>query len=251
MKHFHQLIKVDRVVQILLLALLTLPVSLATNQSVLVARSEPKPIHPSGRPQRTATGGKRGSCPEVSPPLLALVPLSAATTLSERPSFWFYSPYRGQSLPAKFSIQRDDSDVIKPITVTLPAKPSFIRIRLRSTDTPLKPNQPYHWFLQVLCSDQNQPKETVEGSIQLITAALPGGTLASREKQTTANTSDERLFDAVAALAERRLQKPQDAFLMQEWLRLLRSLKFELEREPLTPEQLNTIATSPLMNPQQ
>ncbi|XGV98353.1 MAG: DUF928 domain-containing protein [Leptolyngbya sp. BL-A-14] len=246
MRYFHQLIKVSRVAQSLLLALLTLPASLAFHQSIRVAHSEPKPSYPSGRPQRIATGGKRGSCPEVSPPLLALVPPAVATTLSARPSFWFYSPYKGQSLPAKFSIQSDDSDVIEPIMVTLPAKPSFVRIRLRSTDAPLKPNQPYHWFLQVLCSDPNQPKETVEGSIQLTTAALPGGTLASREKQTTAKVADEKLFDAVAALAELRLQKPQDASLTEEWQWLLRSLKFELERNPLTPEQVNELATAPL-----
>ena len=241
---FHQLAKLTRVT---LLALCIVQVNWVMQPSVLVARSEAKPSRPSGRPQRTATGGRRGSCPEVFPPLTALVPLAVATTTSERPSFWFYSPYSGQALQATFSLQSDDNNVIEPITVTLPAKPSFVQIRLRSTDAPLKVNQAYHWFLKVLCSEPNQPKETVEGSIQRIaSASLSGNPLNSRQEQSIANESDGRLFDAVAALAALRLQKPQDASLMEQWKRRLRSLKFELERNPLTQEQVNELATAPL-----
>ena len=130
--------------------------------------------------------------------------------------------------------------------MTLPDKPSFVRLRLRSTDAPLKPNQAYRWFFKVLCSDQNQPKETVEGSIQLITSVPSGTLLDSRQKQTIAPASDGSLFDAVAALAALRLQKPQDAALIAAWQQLLRSLEFESEKQPLTPEQVHEIATSPL-----
>ena len=242
MKQCHQRVKVMQV----MFTLCILQVSLVIEPAAVpIAHSEPKPNNPSGRPQRTATGGRRGSCPEVFPPLIALVPLSTATTTAERPTFWFYSPYNGQALTATFTLQSDDNNVIEPITVTLPAKPSVVRLQLRSTDAPLTPNQPYRWFFKVLCSDQNQPKDTVEGSVQRL-ALTPLGTLAFRQKQALSDATDGRLFDAVAALAALRLSKPQDAFLLEEWKQLLRSLKFELESQPLTPEQVNAIATSPL-----
>lgn len=212
---FHQL---QTLMRVTLLVLCIVQVNLGIQQPVLMARSEAKPNNPSGRPQRTATGGKRGSCPEVFPPLTALVPLAVATTASERPSFWFYSPYKGQALSATFNLQSDDNDVIQPITVTLPAKPSFVCIHLRSTDPPLKLNQSYHWFLKVFCSEPNQPKETVEGSIQRIASASPAGSpFDFKQEQTTVNESDDRLFDAIAALAALRLQKPQDPSLMEQW----------------------------------
>ena len=161
--------------------------------------------------------------------------------------FWFYSPYNGQALKATFTLQSDDQDVIEPITVTLPAQPSVVRLHLRPTDAPLKPNQLYRWFFKVLCSDQNQPKETVEGSVQsLASASLLEKPSAFRQKQTLSDDGASSLFDAVAALATIRLNQPQDTVLLEEWKQLLRSLKFELERQPLTPEQVNTIATSPL-----
>ena len=112
MKHFHQLAKLIRV---MLLASGILQMSLVIEQAVPIAHSEAKPNNPSGRPQRTATGGRRGSCPDVFPPLIALVPLTTATTTAARPTFWFYSPYK-QALPATFTLQSDDHDVIEPIT---------------------------------------------------------------------------------------------------------------------------------------
>ena len=212
-------------------------VSLVFEQPMLVANSEPQPDAPAGRPVRIGTGGKRGSCPEVFPPLIALVPLTEAKTTTARPTFWFYSPYRGQSLQAEFTLQSDGNNVLgqgnknNSITVTLPATPGFVRIPLRPTDAPLVVNRPYHWFFEVLCGGIEEPRETVEGNLQRVAAPTPS------------QASDDRLFDMIASVAALRLQKPQDAKVMKSWKQLLRSLKFESDSNPLTSEQVEAIAT--------
>lgn len=207
---------------------------------------EPKPSGTVSRPIRTSVGGSRGTCYEVFPPLTALVPLSVAQTVSERPTFWFYSPYKGQSLQANFILQKDNKN-ISSMTVTLPEEPGFVRVR--PTGEPLQPNENYQWFFEIVCAGAGQPTETVEGSIQRITATLPANGRSQTglpQTQSLSNESDAQLFDAIATLAERRLKQPQDPRLLEEWQGLLRSLKFELERKPLTPEQVKAMGASPL-----
>jgi hypothetical protein len=191
---------------------------------------------PSGRPSRTAAGGHRGQCPKVAIPLTAIVPLTDATTISPRPTFWFYSPYAGITWPAKFTIQSKGDPITEPISVRLPTKPGIIRVPLPNTVT-LAVNQPYEWFFAIDCNpgQPDQPPIEVEGTVRRVnlTATQLATMTKNPRQQVSFYTTNGLWLDAITTLSELRLAAPQDATLAAEWQTLLRSL--DLEQFAKTP----------------
>jgi Domain of Unknown Function (DUF928) len=196
---------------------------------------------PSGRPGRTAAGGHRGQCPKVAIPLTAIVPLTEATTIAPRPTFWFYSPYTDITWPAKFTIQSKGDPITEPISVRLPTKPGIIRVSLPDTVT-LEVNQPYEWFFAIDCNpgQTDQPPIEVEGTVRRVnlTATQLAKMTKNPRQQVGFYTANGLWLDAVTTLSELRLAAPQDATLTAEWQTLLRSL--DLEQFAQTPVVAST-----------
>jgi hypothetical protein len=215
----------------------TAPVHRAGDRAIADRPSITPPAPPSlGRPRgtRTAAGGHRGLCAKVDIPLTALVPLTEAETLAQRPTFWFYSPYNGLSLPATFTLQNQQGNAIAtPISVQIPPTAGLVRVQLPPT-VELEINQPYTWFLEVDCNNglSTQPPISIEGTVRRVVLN------ASAAKQLTATAKDPRQqlafytannlwLDALTTLLDLRRVAPHDPQLKAEWQTLLRSLTLD------------------------
>ncbi|MBE9017238.1 hypothetical protein C7Y66_04055 [Chroococcidiopsis sp. CCALA 051] len=223
-------------------------------------RYTPPPFPTSGTPTGRTRGaaGRGGDC-GFKLPLTALAPAVEKTvgtgkatyvwgqTIAEYPTFWFYIPAANPSLRSvEFVLQDDrDNDVYRS-AVELPAKPGIIGVRLPSTQPPLKLNQNYHWFLKTeiaaSCDRQDSTiaiKDSVEGWVQRVS---PTATMRSQLKTAT---PEQRLdlyaqqglwYDAIATIAEQRLQQPENAVLKANWHGLLQSANLsDMTSQPLLP----------------
>lgn len=204
----------------------------------------PPPPSSTGRPgSRTAAGGHRGQCPEVNPALTAIVPLTEAKTIAQRPTFWFYTPYNNSILTAKFTLEEND-EIITEIPAHLPTTPGLMQVKLPDSIT-LEMNRSYRWVLQVNCASTQvgQPSVFVEGMVRRV---LPPPNVKQQLAITTANASQQQIallkanqlwLDAVAILLEQQVTTTQsDSTLTAEWKKLLSSLDLpQLIEIPLVP----------------
>jgi hypothetical protein len=218
----------------------------------------PPPIQANrGAPTGRSRGGaSRGSCQVSKEPLTAIVPATSNTyshkqaqinnnntseivfaqTVSERPSFWFYIPYKLTSnIPIEFVLQdeRGKNDVTS-LTVTS-STPGVAKISFPATSAPLEVGKMYHWYFLVYC-DTNRPV-FVEGWIQRV-ATQP--TLNERLQKAMPRESVALLasngiwYDAIAQLATLRQTNPNDANLIVDWKSLLESVGLDaIASEPI------------------
>jgi Domain of Unknown Function (DUF928) len=206
--------------------------SIASNPSVLAFKPPSTPA--TGRPKgtRRIAGGHRGQCPQVATPLTAIVPLTEAQTLAPRPTLWFYSPYDGIRLPARFTLQRQ-GEIVAEIPITLPTTPGLVRVQLPET-VALDVDQSYEWFLAVNCTKgpSSQPPLEVEGSLRRV--AVPPRTPAAPREQVAFYAEHGLWLDAVTILLERRLATPQA--VPPEWPMVLEALDLkEFATTPVVP----------------
>lgn len=143
-----------------------------TKKIQFVAPTPPSRSMPSGRQQG---GASRGGCPVVSLPLTAIVPARARATLteknplaarysvgglttSERPSFWFYVPYKSHSLPIEFVLQDElNRNVYKSSLNVVHEQAGFVRISIPQTVASLQVGRIYQWFFLVNCDTEAPP----------------------------------------------------------------------------------------------
>lgn len=117
---------------------------------------------PKGRNQhqtqtRKAGGARRADC--NLPPnntVTLLVPQDhVPTTISERPTFFWYLP---QELPLRFTLLEPGK---KPIFVTeLQPEPGIVALKLPTSSQPLEMGKTYRWTVTVVCS-QNKPSKNL------------------------------------------------------------------------------------------
>ncbi len=183
-------------------------------------------------------GGSRGQCPSVETGVTAIVPLSEAKTLSDRPTFWFYSPYNGTNLSAKFTLQQNGKPIANAITVPLPQTSGLLNIALPES-TPLQVNQSYQWFLSIDCSTSKtdaknapQPPIELEGSLRRVTldstnshklAQIP----ANSREQVEFYISNNLWLDAINTTIDRRQAT--------EWERLMQLVNLTELEKTLSP----------------
>lgn len=120
--------------------------------------------------------GRRGSCSNVSHPLVALTPYSPnlegensspiaegiALSVSERPTLWFYIPQELVNVEyAEFMIQNEyDQDVIEvPLQLNLEHS-GLVSFQWPEQIPPLKVGHPYHWYFSVQC-DYDKPSRNL------------------------------------------------------------------------------------------
>jgi hypothetical protein len=192
-------------------------------------RTVPKTVRP--RDPRIA-GGSRGQCPAVDRGLTAIVPLAEAETLSDRPTFWFYSPYNGVNLSAKFTIQQNGKPIAEAITIPLPTTPGLMRVSLPESMT-LQLNQSYQWFVSIDCNASQpnlknapQPPIELEGRVRRVTLSLPN---SQKLTQLTPNSREQAEFYITNLLWLEAITTTIDRRQSTEWEALMRSLNLNLD----------------------
>lgn len=215
----------------------SVPTVLPTANDPIVFNAATPPS--TGRPGRRSDAGSRG-CGDGEPtsaaeskPLLALVPTQKAArativfgkTAAERPTFWFYVPYRSSST-ATFVLQDQDGKSVYQSSVTLPKTAGILSLALPATVAPLEAGLPYHWFFKLYCRPNSPPESFVDGLVQRellpsdLTQKLKTATLPQQVKLYAANGF---WFDALATAAELRHTNLQDS----AWAELLQAIGLE------------------------
>ncbi len=131
------------------------------------------PTGGTGAPERTASGGRRGrqvsrdSC--INPggiPATALVPQNnLGTTVSERPTLFFYVP-QSKTKMAEFVLMDNEHNEIFQTKIALPGKSGVMKLDMPST-VKLEENKTYWWEFSIICNIQDRLDEPfIQGTLQ-------------------------------------------------------------------------------------
>lgn len=210
--------------------------ALSNANDPIIFNAPPPPS--TGRPGRRADAGSRGcSGDEMSNTseltLTALVPTQATAsstvvfgkTAAERPTFWFYVPYRSSST-ATFVLQDQDGNPIYQSDVALPETAGILSVTLPATMAPLETGKLYHWFFKLYCRSISPPDSFVDGWIQR--ESLPSDLIqqlktATPSQQVKLYASNGFWFEALGTAAELRRASSRDA----GWAELLKAIGLE------------------------
>ncbi|MCL6434432.1 MAG: DUF928 domain-containing protein [Leptolyngbyaceae cyanobacterium HOT.MB2.61] len=162
------------------------PVQIAQNPVVDTIRNvknwlfpPPKPRSiQRGSPKVGRSGGTSGFCPAIGsqePPLTALVPSShqetveIPITITGRPTFWFYVPYRTKRRAEFVVIDEEEKDVyITPSDFQLTDTPGIVGLTL-PPEVSLQVGKQYRWVFSIICNASDRSGDvTVNGWIQRV-----------------------------------------------------------------------------------
>ena len=214
------------------LAQIVEPPSLLQFSSSAAASPKAPDFTGTGRPGRQTAGDSRDSCPMVSQRLTALMPTSHwGKTVTERPTFWFYVPYSAQQVPVgEFVLQDENRQDAYRVPFTLPQTPGFVSFTLPASAA-LRNEQWYRWYFKVYChSDQNSSPIFVQGWIQKIASdpMLQSQLKSEALRDDVVYATQGIWYDAIAHLAELRLNNPQSTALAADWHQLLQAQGVDL-----------------------
>jgi Domain of Unknown Function (DUF928) len=203
-----------------------------------------------GRPGPRKGGGSRGGCPLANPKvsenqkptLTALIPVSNwGQTLAERPTFWFYIPYSSQEAVSGEFVLREkegnnDTDLVREpeiyrISFMLPRTPGLVSFSIPPTKPSLEINKWYRWDFKLNCAPPSPASDLVRGWVQRIelTPELEKQLNAARGREYDVYANQLIWYDALARLAELRLNNPSDSTLSNSWKNLLAAKGVGLE----------------------
>jgi hypothetical protein len=188
-----------------------------------------------GRPGQRTAGGSRNNCFNSNFSLTAFLPSShLGKTVSERPTFWFYSPYFSQSkLLGEFVLQDEQrNDIYRiPFVLDRPTIDRLISFSAPETTAPLQIDRSYRWYFKVYCTPERSSSPIfVQGWVQRVA-------LEPIVKLKLENTSRPDLvyaengiwYDALNYLVQMRLSKPNSPTLQNDWKKLLTAKGVELK----------------------
>lgn len=180
---------------------------------------------PTGRKKGGAT---RDRCPNIQPPLIALVPSTpdetpfVEKTIRDRPTFWFYIPFFPTfSREAEFVIIDEDEKDVYNARFPLTQQPGIVRLKLPSTMPPLQEGKRYRWVFSVMCNPANRSGDaTVNGWVQRV-PLTPALERQLKEKlgldQVAIYAEAELWQEMLTALAESQQANPQQLQLKSAW----------------------------------
>jgi Domain of Unknown Function (DUF928) len=160
-------------------------------------------------------------------------------TANEHPTLYFYIPYAQNSI-ARIDFILTDGDNSEHQTVyqnaiSPPQYPGIVNFSLPQTSAPLAIDRLYQWELKLTMNRQLDKEVSVIGWIQrsslnsdAIDAA--GEKISGRIKPESPNrhatfyAEKGFWYDALAILAELRIQRPKDLAIIQDWHNLLKSV---------------------------
>lgn len=219
----------------------------------------PPPTPPdNGAPGQREGAAKRDTCPGVDKRLTALIPIVkktasstqgpgkvgtilefvAGSTFSEHPTFWFFNPYSlSVERRVEFLLQDDQGKDLYQTTFTeTSTQPGVIGFQLPSEAPSLEVGKIYRWFFSIYyCGEAST---NVDGWVQRVPAnPLINSQLeqATPQQLVALYTQKGVWLDALTTLAKRRIQKPDDQTLKDEWDKLLASINLSaIAQEPIT-----------------
>ncbi|MBT9314833.1 DUF928 domain-containing protein [Leptothoe spongobia] len=207
--------------------------------------------------------GRRGSCGDLNPPLIALMPSSIndqalewnllgelqdalAFTVNSYPTFWFYIPELLQKVEvAEFMMQDENGKDIfeQPIYVRLETS-GIVGLELPNQERPLVPNTPYHWYFSPICDSERPARNpSIDGWVERISTNT---TVELQAQQDNVEMTIEELYsvnawyDALALLLNLRCDDPKNSALGTYWPSMLEALnlpKATLSETDFCPQQ--------------
>ena len=210
------------------------------NPPIFVAPPPPADI---GQPGKRASAGSRGCGQDVNQPvssqkqLTALLPIYPkseqvfATTIAERPDFWFYVPYSSSVAYGEFVLE-DEAQNQTIYKTSLTEAPGIVNLRLPSTVAPLQIGKEYRWYFNIYCNKNNQIVADVEGYVKR--APLSSNLKTQLEKATPSQQvalygANGIWFESLSVASELRRTQPQNS----SWNALLQSVGLkDMANEP-------------------
>jgi hypothetical protein len=195
-------------------------------------------LPPKGAPGNRGGAGSRDICAvKGKPTLTALIPgKNFGQTISERPTFWFYLPYRPNvKTPVNFKLTNAENKVVYQSNFLLTNTPGVVSITLPANAPILEVDKIYEWNLYFSCNPQNQL------DIARVYGAVERVNLSSSVKEDLAKMKGrERIifyanqglwYELLTELIALRSQNPQDTQLAKDWQDLLnQSPEIELDK---------------------
>ncbi|MDZ8055926.1 MAG: DUF928 domain-containing protein [Aulosira sp. ZfuVER01] len=189
-----------------------------------------------GLPPASAGGATRGSssCVQKNQLLTPLIPQeNIGLTFSEHPTFFWHVP-PSTVKTAQFVIlaeaekNNEDDDVIYETILNLPTKPGIMKLTLPASASPLKVGKRYHWYLTLVCDEQNPTKNpNLEGWVErtqpepTLSKALAQADLRKRP----ALYADAGIWhEALTSLIELRCAEPNNLKVRFDWRRFFQSV---------------------------
>ncbi|OUL24619.1 hypothetical protein BV372_28845 [Nostoc sp. T09] len=186
-----------------------------------------------GLPPASAGGATRGSssCVQKNQLLTPLVPKeNIGLTFSERPTFFWHVP-QSTVKTAQFVILDDtnkDDDTVYETTLTLPTKPGIMKFTLPASASPLKVGKRYHWYMTLVCDEQNPSRNpNLEGWIE---RTQPEPTLskaleqADLRKRPTLYADAGIWHEALTSLVDLRCAEPNNLKVKFDWRKFFQSV---------------------------
>lgn len=214
----------------------------------LIFKTPPPPPPNIGAPSQRKAGGSRG-CSDVHVQnmqakekiLTALAPeysssqLVLGLTTQMRPTFWFYVPYKSDSIYAKLVLEDENNQTI--YKTPLKGTPGVVGVELPSTFEGLKIGKRYHWYFNIYCQQDNEFLTSVEGDVErkslepIVQSQLDK---ATPQQQVVLYAANGIWYEALTTLANLRRTKAQDALLASDWVSLLGSIGLQnIAAEPI------------------
>ncbi|MFB8788419.1 MAG: DUF928 domain-containing protein [Potamolinea sp.] len=142
--------------------------------------SEPPNPPDQGSPTGREPAAPRGPCEKTSLPFTPLLPPPddgfSGLTLKAHPTFWFYVPYKADSISGgRFVLrEKEGNKRIHRVSFKLPKTPGFVSVSIPNTASPLEKNKQYIWTLVLDCgsgSSDQPPTVSHEGLVQRVELA--------------------------------------------------------------------------------
>ena len=180
-------------------------------------------------PDTTVGGASRGGCLQTSEKLRSLIPPNnLALTTQKYPTLYWYIP-ASEAKNLEFELLAGNSSQSYKKTLGLPSTPGVVSLNLQTTGLPpLELGQTYHWYLRMVCDNEDRSGDiVVEGWIE---RTQPSPTLV-QQLEKALQTERPNIYaqagiwqDSLALLAELRRANPNDSNLALQWERLLKSV---------------------------
>jgi hypothetical protein len=207
-----------------------------------------------GKPRRVEGAGTRSSgsgCSISGKPLTALVPNNRfGVTVAAYPTFFVYMPTLSpdnSSLPVEFLLKDSNENELYKTTFRTGGMSGIVALSLPAHAglSPLKVGQDYQWSFSLLCREDERSQDiTVEGwtrRVELNSSLSTQLAQAPPQKQVELYAQAEIWHDALATLVQLRRERPNDAMIAADWVKLLSSAGLgTLAQEALVPRPTTT-----------
>lgn len=182
----------------------------------------------------SANTGSRDDCPAVEKPITALIPKSSwGTTLSERPTLWFYIPHKQGRLTLVLK-DENTTAIVSRMSYEVTKGGGIMAFAIPKTAPILEVNRAYRWQVYFSCNPKIKPVFTkIQGVVQRV-----GINKVLQNKLASANTTQERIdlyanqglwYETINTIIESRRSHPRDKKIKQDWSDLLTSSNVKLE----------------------